>query len=78
MKFLRDCKTLVIPYVVLFLATILLFASGHPDVAWAVGWLGSAFVVVANLVYIVVWHSLERWPNTHWTERLRRVMTFQR
>jgi len=82
MKFLTDyiwrCKTLTIPLITLIVVTWAMFFAGHRDAAVAVSQLGTALVLLGNLVYITFVHSRSRWPDANWSERLTRVLTFQR
>lgn len=55
-----------------------LFAAGHRDAAWIVGNVGSLAWMLGHLVWIAVWDSRKRWPDTTTLGRLGRLVTFQR
>ena len=77
MNFFRTCWTIAIPMLALILISTVLF-FGHRQAATLVSNLGTMAVLLANLVYIVFWHSKKRWPNTSAPERLKRVLLFRR
>ena len=69
---------MVVPLVFILLATVILFSMEHKDVAWMVSYLGTPLVMVANLVYIVFFHSRNRWKGANWVTRYVNVITFRR
>lgn len=77
-RFFIDCWTLVVPTLIVLVVTLWLFASGRYRLARAVADLGAFIVVLANVVYIVAWHSRKRWPGTTWRVRLAKLVTSQR
>jgi hypothetical protein len=76
--FVYDCRTLVIPYMVLIPIVVVFFCTGHSNVAWFFGNVGSLFIMLANVVYVVAFHSRKRWAGVSWRVRLNRLLTFQR
>lgn len=82
MKFLVDfvwqCKTIVVPLIVILWAVSILFLLGHRNTATMVSNLGTFLVVLLNLVYVVFFHSRERWINSNWQTRTIKIFTFQR
>lgn len=69
---------LMVPIAAILVATVAFFFAGYEDAASLVGNLGTLFVMMANVVYIVFFHSRKRWPNTTSEERFKRLFTFTR
>lgn len=76
--FFRDCWTLVVPLLLIIDVSIVLFLTGYSETAVALNSIGTAVVILGNIVYIIAFHSRKRWPGTTWSERLKRLFTFSR
>lgn len=77
-EFVRDCWTVVVPMLVIIAVVPALWATGHREASWAVSNVGSALVMLGNVVYIVLRHSVRRWPGTTARQRLRNLFGFKR
>ncbi len=78
MNFFRQCWTIAFPLLGVTFASTLLFCLGHRIAATLVADLGTLFVMLGNVVYIVGWHSRTRWRGAPAAERLRRLLTYRR
>lgn len=77
-RFFVRCWQLTVPLTVILALTCGLFFSGYGKAAWIVSYFGT-FAVVMNAVAYAVFHdSRARWPKASWSERLRKILTFQR
>jgi Na+/alanine symporter len=77
-RFVYNCRTVVVPLLVIIVVAVVLFVIGQRDIAWAVSCLGTCLVLLGNLLYIAIWDSRSRWPGTTWTQRLTKVMWHER
>jgi len=77
-RFVRDCWTVVIPLLLVMVASLVLFGRGQGDTAGIVANLGTFLVMLGNVVYVVFVHSRRRWPGANWRERFVRLFTFQK
>ena len=77
-RFVWDCKTIVVPLVANIAIITILYFAGYYDAAWMLGYFGPLIIMLANLVYIALLDSRKRWPNTPWHGRLANVLTFKR
>lgn len=59
-------------------AAITLLLTGHSNASFITGWGGTVIVLGLTLLYIVLFDSRSRWPNTTAWRRFVNVMTFQR
>jgi len=78
MNFFKNAPTLAFPLVVLVATSMILFAKGHELAASLVSSLGTMVVMLANVVYIIGWHSRKRWPRASAGERTKRLFSFDR
>lgn len=60
-KFLRRCWTVWVPLLIVIVATIMVFMTGHKDIAWIVSYGGTVLVLLANLIYILLYDPMRRW-----------------
>lgn len=47
------CKTVIIPLVILMIATVIVFFTVSHDTAWVVSYLGTPIILMANIIYIL-------------------------
>lgn len=47
------CKTVIIPLVILMIATVIVFFTVGHDTAWVVSYLGTPIILMANIIYIL-------------------------
>jgi len=78
MRFIRNCWTLAVPFIVLLGVASWLFWPGQPLLARLVSNAGTMLVLFGNFIYIVFFHSKSRWPKLGWRERASKVVTLQR
>jgi hypothetical protein len=67
---------LVIPGLVVILASFPLVLSGHGHVAEILCYLAWPLWMASVMAYIAFIDSRKRWPNLSWQERFAKVMTF--
>lgn len=53
--FYRACKTVIVPMVLLFVATIIVFFTVSHDAAWLLSYIGTPLILLGNVIYI--WSS---------------------
>lgn len=69
---------LVMPLCAVLIVTTILFFAGYEGAAVTVGSLGSITVMFGVFFYIVLFDSKRRWPNTSVSERIARILSFER
>lgn len=70
---------MVIPLMSIIVASMLLFLFELKDLAWMVGTLGTAFLVIVVVpIYIVFFDSKKRWPDLTASQRFMRMMSCKR
>jgi len=78
MHFVKAYWTVVVPLLLIIVVAIVLLAMGDKNASWMVSNLGTAVVMLLNILYIAFWHSRSRWPGLSWSQRLTKVVWFER
>jgi len=68
-------KVYLCSIVVLFVASSVLFFTGHKDVAFIVSLFGMPLSFFSILAYVILIDSRKRWPDAGWIVRLGRYAT---
>ena len=68
----------IIPLLLVLVATIVLLVLGKFDAAQTIGWLGTIVVLAVALCFVVFFDSKKRWPGASLMERWTNISTFRR
>ncbi len=78
MRFLRNAWTVAVPLLLILFLTPLLYLTGHRMAAELLSYGGTTVVLMANVVYILGWDPMHRWPKEKTPDRARHLFSFDR
>lgn len=76
-EFFWRCRTFVAPLLLVIVIALVLDVLGYKH-ARTVSNIGTLIVMVANIIYVVAYHSRARWPGATWRQRFYNLFTFKR
>lgn len=74
MMFVAKCWVLVLPLLVILVATPLLYLYGYRDLAWFISSVGTVVTMLVVFLYVLFIDSHERWPHLSLLQRAERIM----
>lgn len=77
-RYARDCWTFWLPLSLFTAVGSALIFLGHSVLGFLVVNGRLLLTLIGNIIYIVLWKSLDRWGNLRAKERLWRLLTFRR
>jgi hypothetical protein len=75
--FIARCWTLIVPLLILTIATIWMVLTDHAGAARLVSNLGVLWILLFNVGYVVLYDPMGHWKGIPYGERLRRLLTFR-